>query len=161
MQKITPCLWFNDQAEEAANFYAVIFKNSKIKSVTRYGGAGSEVSGKPKGTVMTVTFELEGQEFMALNGGPQFTFSPAVSWIVHCETQREVDELWAKLSAGGKTERCGWLQDKYGISWQIVPTILNKILQDKDSKKTERVMKALLQMDKLEIETLKRVYEEE
>jgi predicted 3-demethylubiquinone-9 3-methyltransferase (glyoxalase superfamily) len=159
-QKITPCLWFDDQAEEAASFYTAIFKNSKITSLTRYGEAGVEVSGKPRGTVMTVTFQLEGQEFIALNGGSQFTFSPAISLIVNCNTQPEVDELWQRLSAGGATERCGWLKDKYGLSWQIVPTVVAKMLQDKDTKKSERVMKALLEMEKLDIETLKRAYED-
>jgi predicted 3-demethylubiquinone-9 3-methyltransferase (glyoxalase superfamily) len=159
-QKITPCLWFDDQAEEAANFYTAIFKNSKITSRTRYGEATVEVSGKRQGTVMTVTFQLEGQEFMALNGGPQFTFSPAISLIVNCQTQPEVDELWQRLSAGGQTDRCGWLKDKFGVSWQIVPAVIARMLQDQDTKKSERVMKALLQMEKLDIETLKRAYED-
>lgn len=121
MQKITPCLWFDDKAEEAVNFYASVFNKSKIKDVTRYGEAGAKVAGRPKGTVMTVTFELEGQEFMALNGGPVFKFSPAISLMVHCETQEELDELWEKLSSGGEKGQCGWLTDKYGVSWQIVP----------------------------------------
>jgi predicted 3-demethylubiquinone-9 3-methyltransferase (glyoxalase superfamily) len=159
MQKITPHLWFDNKAEEVVNFYTSIFKNSKIGSVTRYGEAGAEVSGRPKGTVMTVTFELEGQEFIALNGGRHFTFSPAISFIVNCETQEEVDELWEKLSEGGEKGQCGWLKDKYGVSWQIVPTVLGEMLQDKDPKKSEKVMKALLQMDKIDIETLKQVYE--
>jgi predicted 3-demethylubiquinone-9 3-methyltransferase (glyoxalase superfamily) len=159
MQKITPCLWFDDKAEEAVNFYTSIFKNSKIKSITRYGEAGAEVSGRPKGTVMTVTFQLGGQEFMALNGGPHFTFSPAISFIVNCKTQEELDELWEKLSEGGEIEECGWLKDKYGVSWQIIPTVLGEMSQNKDPKKSERVMKALLRMDKLDIETLKQAYD--
>jgi predicted 3-demethylubiquinone-9 3-methyltransferase (glyoxalase superfamily) len=161
MQKITPFLWFDNQAEEAVKFYTSIFKNSKIKSVTRYGEAGAEVSGRPKGTVMTVTFELEGQEFIALNGGPHFTFSPAISFIVNCEKQEEVDELWEKLSEGGEKEQCGWLKDKYGVSWQIVPTVLGGMLQDKDPNKSEKVMEALLQMGKIDIKTLKQAYEQQ
>jgi len=155
MQKITPFLWFDNQAEEAVNFYTSIFKNSKIKGVTRYGETGAEASGRPKGTVMTVTFELEGQEFTALNGGPHFKFTEAVSFVVNCESQDEVDELWEKLSEGGKKQQCGWLKDKYGVSWQIVPTVLGEMLQDKDPKKSEKVMEALLQMDKIDIKTLK------
>src|SRR5919109_2928546 len=157
MQKITPCLWFDDKAEEAVNFYASVFKNSKIKDITRYGEAGAKAAGRPKGTVMTVTFELEGQEFMALNGGPVFKFSPAISLMVHCETQEELDELWEKLSSGGEKGQCGWLTDKYSVSWQIVPAVLGEMLQDKDAERSERVMGALLQMNKLDIETLKRV----
>jgi predicted 3-demethylubiquinone-9 3-methyltransferase (glyoxalase superfamily) len=159
MQKITPCLWFNDNAEEAVNFYTSIFKNSKIKTIARYGDAGAEASGRPKGTVMTVTFELDGQEFMALNGGPHFTFSPAVSFMANCTTQAELDELWEKLSEGGTTEQCGWLRDKYGVSWQIVPTVIEAMFQDRDPEKTERVMKAILQMEKIDIETLRRAYQ--
>jgi predicted 3-demethylubiquinone-9 3-methyltransferase (glyoxalase superfamily) len=154
VQKITPFLWFDDKAEEAMNFYTSIFENSKIVSVTRYGEAGPG----PKGTVMTAKFELNGQEFIALNGGPQFTFTEAISFVVNCETQEEVDELWDKLSEGGKKSRCGWLKDKYGLSWQVVPTVLVELLQDKDPKKSNRVMQAMLQMDKIDIETLKRVY---
>ena len=161
MQKITPFLWFDNQAEEAVNFYTSIFKNSKIKSVTRYGEAGAEASGRPKGTVMTVTFELEGQEFIALNGGPHFKFTEAISFVVNCETQGEVDELWEKLSEGGEKGQCGWLKDKYGVSWQIVPTVLGEMLQDKDPKKSEKVMKALLQMGKIDIKTLKQAYEQQ
>ena len=157
MQKITPFLWFNDKAEEAVNFYVSIFKNSKAMSVTRYGDAGPG----PKGTVMVAVFEIEGQQFLALNGGPQFNFTPAVSFVVNCETQREVDDLWEKLSAGGKKQACGWLQDKYGLSWQIVPTILGKLMQDKDPAKSQRVMKAMLQMQKLDIEGLKRAAEQQ
>jgi predicted 3-demethylubiquinone-9 3-methyltransferase (glyoxalase superfamily) len=161
MQKITPCLWFDDKAEEAVNFYASVFNKSKIKDVTRYGEAGAKVAGRPKGTVMTVTFELEGQEFMALNGGPVFKFSPAISLMVHCETQEELDELWEKLSSGGEKGQCGWLTDKYGVSWQIVPAVLGEMLQDKNAERSERVMGALLQMNKLDIETLKRAYQQQ
>ena len=138
------------------NFYTSIFKNSKIGSVTRYGEAGPG----PKGSVMSVTCTLDGQEFFALNGGPQFTFSPAISFFVNCETQEEVDEFWKRLSEGGQTNRCGWLQDKYGISWQIVPSILNKLLQDKDPEKSKRVMMAMMKMDKLDIQGLKQAYEQ-
>jgi predicted 3-demethylubiquinone-9 3-methyltransferase (glyoxalase superfamily) len=155
MQKITPFLWFDDKAEEAMNFYVSIFKNSKVGRVTRYGDAGPG----PKGTVMSATFQLDGQEFFALNGGPLFSFTPAVSFFVNCETQQEVDELWEKLSAGGRKDRCGWLQDKYGLSWQIVPSILGKLLQDKDAGKVKRVMQAMLQMDKIDIKRLQEAYE--
>ena len=159
MQKITPCLWFDDKGEEAAKFYVSIFKNSKLGKIARYGEAGAEVSGRPKGSVMTVTFQLEGQEFMALNGGPHFKFTEAISLVVNCKTQEEVDKMWEKLSAGGKEGVCGWLKDKYGLSWQLVPTVVEKMFQDKDAKKTERVMKALLQMKKLDIKKLKQAYE--
>ncbi len=155
MQKITPCLWFDGKAEEAANFYLSVFKDSKIVSIMHYG----EAAAGPKGSVLSVTFAIEGQEFIALNGGPHFTFSPAISLFVACETQREVDDLWAKLSAGGAAERCGWLKDKYGVSWQIVPTILGEMLRDKDAEKSMRVMRALLAMDKLDIGRLKQAYE--
>jgi predicted 3-demethylubiquinone-9 3-methyltransferase (glyoxalase superfamily) len=155
MQKITPFLWFNNNAEEAINFYSSIFKNSKTVSVTRYGEGGPA----PKGTLMSATFELEGQKFMALNGGPQFTFTPAISFFVNCETQEEVDELWEKLSEGGKESRCGWLEDKYGMSWQIIPSILGKLLQDEDAVKAKNVMEAMLQMDKIDIKALKQAYE--
>ena len=155
MQKITPFLWFDGKAEEAMKFYVSIFKNSEIVSVSRYGEGGPG----PKGTVMTAVFQLEGQEFYALNGGPQFTFSPAVSFFISCETQQEVDELWEKLSEGGEKDRCGWLRDKYGLSWQVIPSVLGKMLQDKDAEKSRRVMKAMLQMDKLDIERLKQAYE--
>ncbi len=154
-------MWFDNQAEEAVNFYTSIFKNPKIKSVTRYGEAGAEVSGRPKGTVMTVTFEVEGQEFIALNGGPHFKFTEAISFVVNCETQDEVDELWEKLSEGGEKGQCGWLKDKYGMSWQIVPTVLDEMLQDGDPKKSEKVMEALLQMGKIDIKTLKQAYKEQ
>ena len=160
MQKITPFLWYDDQAEDAVNFYVSIFKNSKILNVARYGEAGAEASGRRKGTVMTIVFQLEGQEFMALNGGPVFTFSPAISFLVNCETQEEVDDLWDKLSEGGEKEQCGWLRDKYGVSWQIVPSVLGKMLQDKDAEKAEKVMKAMLQMKKIDLKTLKRAYEQ-
>ncbi len=156
MQKITPFLWFDSQAEEAANFYVSIFKDSRIKSVSRYGGGGPG----PKGSVMSVTFQLEGQDFMALNGGPLFTFTPAVSFFVNCETQQEIDDLWEKLTAGAEEVRCGWLKDKYGLSWQIIPTALGEMLQDPDPEKSKRVMQALMQMNKLDIATLKRAYEQ-
>jgi len=155
MQKITPFLWFDSKAEEAMNFYISIFKNSKVGRVTRYGEGGPG----PKGTVMSATFQLEGQEFMALNGGPQFTFTPAISFFVNCETQQEVDELWEKLSESGKKERCGWLKDKYGLSWQIIPSALGKMLGDKDPEKSKRVMQAMLQMDKIDIKGLQEAYE--
>jgi predicted 3-demethylubiquinone-9 3-methyltransferase (glyoxalase superfamily) len=160
MQKIIPFLWFDNQAEEAANFYTSIFRNSRIVKAVRYDEAGAEASGRRKGTVMTVAFELEGQEFVALNGGPHFTFSPAISFIVNCETQEEVDELWEKLSEGGEKQRCAWLKDKYGVSWQIVPTVLIEMLQDRDAEKSKRVMNAMLQMDKIDIKTLKQAYEQ-
>ena len=159
MQKITPFLWFDNNAEEAVNFYVSIFKNSKIGSIARYGEAGAEVSGRQKGTVMTVTFQLDGQEFVALNGGPIFNFSPAISFVVNCETQEEVDRLWERLSEGGEREQCGWLKDKYGVSWQVVSTVLGEMLQDKDAERSERVMKAMLQMNKIDIEGLKKAYE--
>ena len=160
MQKITPCLWFDSQAEEAANFYISIFKNSKIMNVARYGKAGAEASGRPKGTVMIITFQLEGQEFMALNGGPVFTFSPAISLLVNCETQEEINDIWDRLSEGGEKGQCGWLKDKYGVSLQIVPSILGNMMLDKSAEKTEKVMKALLQMNKIDIKTLKQAYEQ-
>lgn len=160
MQKITPCLWFDSQAEEAAKFYVSIFKNSKIGSITRYGEAGAEVSGRPKGSVMTVTFEIEGQEFTALNGGPHFTFSEAISLMVKCETQKEIDEMWEKLSHGGEEGPCGWLKDKYGLSWQIVSPEWNEMLRDKDVRKSERVMKTILQMTKPDIKAIKQAYEQ-
>lgn len=160
MQRIIPFLWFDNQAEDAAKFYVSIFKNSKIESVTRYGEAGATVSGRGKGTVMTVDFQLEGQDFVSLNGGPIFTFSPAISFVVNCKTQKEVDELWGKLSADPKAEQCGWLKDKYGVSWQIIPTILNEMLQDKDPEKSERVMKAMLQMQKIDMKILQEAYDQ-
>jgi len=154
MQKITPFLWFDGKAEEAARFYASIFKNSKVVSVTRNEGPG------PEGTVMVASFELDGQKFLALNGGPQFTFSPAVSFLVNCETQEEVDDFWDKLSEGGEKLQCGWLRDKYGLSWQIVPTVLGELLQDKDRQKAQRVMNAMLQMHKMDIKGLRKAYEQ-
>ena len=159
MQKITPFLWFDDNAEEAASFYVSLFKNSKILNVAHYGDAGADASGKPKGTVMTVAFQLDGQEFVALNGGPVFTFSPAISFVVNCQTQEELDDLWEKLSERGEIEQCGWLKDKYGVSWQIVPRLLGEMLQDKDPKKSERAMTAMLQMKKIDIDALKHAYE--
>ena len=160
MQKITPFLWFEDQAEAAVNFYISVFRDSRIVNVTRYGAAGAEAAGRPKGTVMTIVFQLEGEEFIALNGGPAFAFSPAISFVVKCGTQEQVDRLWDKLSQGGEALQCGWLQDKYGVSWQIVPTILGEMLSDKDSAKAERVMRAMLEMNKLDINTLKKAYEQ-
>jgi predicted 3-demethylubiquinone-9 3-methyltransferase (glyoxalase superfamily) len=150
MQKITPFLWFDGNAEEAANFYISIFKNSKMGKISRYGDAGPG----PKGSVMSLTFQIEGQEFYALNGGPQFKFTPAISFFVNCETQKEVDDLWEKLSAGGRTDRCGWLQDKFGLSWQIIPTVLGQLLGDKDPQRAKRAMQAMLQMTKLDIKKL-------
>jgi len=158
MQKITPFLWFDDKAEEAAKFYVSIFKNSRIGSISRYGDSGAKASGRPKGTVMTVAFQLDGQEFVALNGGPHFKFTEAISLVVNCETQQEVDELWDKLSEGGAKNPCGWLKDKYGLSWQIVPTVLIKMMQDKDAEGANRVMQAILQMDKLDIKLLEQAY---
>jgi predicted 3-demethylubiquinone-9 3-methyltransferase (glyoxalase superfamily) len=162
MQKISPCLWFDDQGEEAAKFYTSIFKDSKIGDVTRYGKEGYEIHGREEGTVMTVEFEIEGQKFLALNGGPIFKFNEAISFQVYCETQEELDYYWQKLSEGGdeKAQQCGWLKDKYGVSWQIVPTILIKMLKDNDSEKSQKVMKAMLQMHKLDISTFKKVYKE-
>jgi predicted 3-demethylubiquinone-9 3-methyltransferase (glyoxalase superfamily) len=157
MQKIIPFLWFDNQAEEAMNLYVSLFKNSKILSVTRYGEGGPG----PQGTVMTATFQLDGQEFYALNGGPEFKFTEAISLFVNCETQEEVDELWEKLSEGGEKSQCGWLKDKYGLSWQIIPTALGQMLGDKDPKKAQNVMKAMLQMTKIDIATLRRAYEQQ
>jgi predicted 3-demethylubiquinone-9 3-methyltransferase (glyoxalase superfamily) len=155
MQKITPFLWFDNQAEEAMRFYVSTFKNSRVVSISRYGDAGPG----PKGTAMVAAFELEGQAFLALYGGPQFSFSPAVSFLVNCKAQDEVDYFWEKLSEGGEKHQCGWLRDKYGLSWQIVPTILSELMQDKDPEKSKRVMEAMLQMQKIDIEGLKRAYE--
>lgn len=155
MQKITPFLWFDGKAEEAAKFYISIFKNSKIGRISRYGEAGPG----PKGAAMSATFELDGQEFIALNGGPQFTFSPAISFFVNCETQEEVDEIWEKLCEGGKKNRCGWLQDKFGVSWQVIPTALGKLMSDPDPEKSGRVMRAMLQMEKIDIRGLQQAYE--
>jgi predicted 3-demethylubiquinone-9 3-methyltransferase (glyoxalase superfamily) len=162
MQKITPCLWFDGKAEEAAKFYVSIFKDSKIGNVTRYGKEGYEIHGGKAGSVLTVDFEIEGQKFVALNGGPIFKFNEAISFQVRCETQKELDYYWEKLSEGGdeQAQQCGWLKDKYGVSWQITPIVLEKMLQDKDTKKSDRVMKALLQMRKLDITTLMQAYKE-
>lgn len=159
MQKITPFLWFDRDAEEAAKFYTSIFNNSKIIDVAHYGNSAADASGRPKGTVMILRFELEGQLFMALNGGPIFKFSPAISFLVSCDTQEEVDDLWKSLSEGGEEDQCGWLKDKFGVSWQIVPSILGEMIQDKDNKKSERVMEAMLQMKKIDIQQLKIAYE--
>lgn len=156
MQKITPFLWFDDNAEEAASFYTSIFPDSKIVSISRYGEAGPG----PAGTAMTVTFRLAGQEFIALNGGPQFRFTEAISFSVNCETQKEVDELWEKLSEGGEEGQCGWLKDKYGLSWQINPTALAEMLNDPDPVKAQNVMAAMLQMGKIDIERLKQAREQ-
>ncbi len=161
MQKITPFLWFDDNAEEAANFYVSVFKNSKIGGITRYDEEGAKASGRPKGTVMTVEFQLDGQEFVALNGGPHFKFTEAISLVVNCETQEEVDEFWEKLSESGAKSRCGWLKDKYGLSWQVVPTVLGEFYQGEDAERSERVMKAMLKMDKLDMKTLKQAYEQQ
>lgn len=159
MQKISSCLWFDNQAEEAVRFYTSIFKTSKIGRTTRYDDAGAEVSGRPKGSVMTITFELNGQEFIALNGGPLFKFTEAVSFVVNCQDQQEVDYYWEKLSQGGQEVHCGWLKDKYGLSWQIVPTVLNELFNDPDPVKSQRVMQAMLNMVKLDIAGLQTAYE--
>jgi predicted 3-demethylubiquinone-9 3-methyltransferase (glyoxalase superfamily) len=158
MHKISLCLWFDSEGEDAARFYTSIFKNSKIGRVTRYDEAAAKAAGRPQGSVMTVEFELDGQRFMALNGGPVFTFTEAISLVVNCETQKEVDYFWEKLSAGGQEVQCGWLKDRFGVSWQIVPTILLEMLHDKDAEKAKRVMAAMLQMKKLDIAELKRAY---
>lgn len=158
MRKITPFLWFDNNAEEAVNFYTSIFKNSKVINISRYGDEGAKASGKPKGSMMTATFQINGEEFIALNGGPEFKFTPAISFMVKCKTQKEIDELWEKLSDGGRKDQCGWLQDKFGVSWQIVPEILFKLLNDEDPIKSEKVMKAMLQMHKIDIKILKNAY---
>jgi predicted 3-demethylubiquinone-9 3-methyltransferase (glyoxalase superfamily) len=160
MQKITPCLWFDDQAEEAARFYTGIFKNSRIVEVTRYGEAGREIHGKAAGTVMAVAFELDGQPFTALNGGPEFKFNEAISFQVGCKTQEEVDYYWEKLSAGGdeKAQQCGWLKDRYGVSWQVFPTALLEMLGDPVSGKSQRTMEAMLRMKKIDLAELQRAY---
>jgi predicted 3-demethylubiquinone-9 3-methyltransferase (glyoxalase superfamily) len=160
-QRISPCLWFNDQAEDAASFYTLIFSNSRILRVMRYDGDASQASGRPKGSVMTVTFQLEGQEFVALNGGPHFKLTEAVSFIVRCGSQEEVDYYWEKLSEGGneKAQQCGWLKDQFGLSWQVVPSLLYELLNDPDAERSHRVMKAMLQMKKIDIQALLRAYD--
>jgi predicted 3-demethylubiquinone-9 3-methyltransferase (glyoxalase superfamily) len=160
-QKITPFLWFDNQAEEAVNFYTSIFKNSKIGAISRYDEAGAKAAGRPKGSVMIASFQLDGQEFVALNGGPQFKFTEAISFVVNCESQEEVDEFWNKLTDGGQESQCGWLKDKFGLSWQIVPTILSELLAGKDSEKSQRVMQAMLQMKKIDISILKQAAEKQ
>ncbi|MFL6663961.1 MAG: VOC family protein [Rhizobacter sp.] len=156
MQKIIPFLWFNGQAEEAMNFYTSIFKNSKVLSVARYGDAGPG----PKGSVMTAQFEVEGHQFVALNGGPQYTFTPAVSFLVNCTTQDEVDHLWDRLSAGGQEMPCGWVTDKFGLTWQVIPTLLPELLTGRDPQKAQRVMQAMLQMKKIDIAALRRAHDQ-
>jgi predicted 3-demethylubiquinone-9 3-methyltransferase (glyoxalase superfamily) len=158
-QKITPFLWFDSQAEEAANFYVSIFKHSRIGAITRYDDEGSKAAGRPKGSVMTVEFELDGQKFTALNGGPHFKFTEAISLVVNCDDQKEVDHFWGKLSAGGQEVQCGWLKDRFGLSWQVVPTALIEMLQDKDPEKSKRTMAAMLKMKKLDVDALKRAYD--
>lgn len=156
LTKITPCLWFDDQGEEAATFYTGIFQNSRILNVSHYGSAGP----RPDGMVMTVTFELDGQEFMALNGGPEFTFDEAISFVVNCESQEEIDDFWTRLSEGGQEGPCGWLKDKFGVSWQIVPTLLDEALRDSQSEKAQRVMKAMLSMGKIDLAEIQRAIDE-
>ncbi len=155
MQKVTPCLWFDTQAEEAVNFYCSVFKNSQIKNISYYG----EGTPLPKGTVLTVSFVLDGQDYLALNGGPVFQFSPALSLIINCTSQEEIDEFWEKLSEGGEEEQCGWLKDKYGLSWQIVPTNLGELMSSGDAEKSQRVMNAIMQMVKLDISVLQKAYD--
>src|ERR671918_664833 len=152
MQKITPFLWFDDRAEEAATFYTSIFRNSKIVNIARYGDAGAEVSGRPKGTVMTVEFQIEGQDFVALNGGPQFKFTEAISFVIECENQKEIDYYWERLLEGGKPQQCGWLKDRYGVSWQVVPAGIDKLFSKPE--KAKRAMQAMLKMVKLDIKAL-------
>ena len=159
IQRITPFLWFDDQAEEAVNFYVSIFKNSRVGSIARYDEEAAKASGRPKESVMTVAFELDGQELTALNGGPVFKFTEAISLVVNCQTQEEVDHFWSKLSAGGQEVQCGWLKDRFGVSWQVVPTVLSEMLQDKDPEKSKRVMAAVLRMKKISIEALTNAYE--
>ena len=159
IQKITPFLWFDNQAEEAVNFYVSIFKNSRVGSIARYDEAAAKASGRPKESVMTVAFELDGQEFVALNGGPLFKFTEAISFVVNCETQQEVDHFWERLSAGGQEVQCGWLKDRFGVTWQIVPIVLVEMLQDKAREKSKRVMAAMLKMKKIDIGALKKAYE--
>jgi len=156
IQRLTPFLWFDSQAEEAAKFYVSIFRNSRIMTVARYGKAGAEASGRPEGSVMTVRFLLDGQEFVALNGGPHFKMNEAISFVVNCESQEEIDEFWKKLSQGGETGECGWLKDKFGVSWQVVPAILGELVADSDPERSDRVIRALVHMKKLDLETLNR-----
>ncbi|MGH9740496.1 MAG: VOC family protein [Candidatus Acidiferrales bacterium] len=158
MHSVYPCLWFDGNAEEAASFYTSIFNNSKIGAISRYGEDAANAAGRPVGSAMVVIFQINGQDFMGLNGGPQFKFSEAVSFVANCESQEEVGQLWEKLSAGGKKDRCGWLKDKFGLSWQIVPTTLARLMSDPNPQKRSRVMQALLQMDKLDISALERAY---
>ncbi len=159
MRQIIPCLWFNGQAEEAARFYTSLFKNSKIKNIALQGEAVAAATGRPAGSVLTVTFELNGQEFLALNGGPQFKFTEAVSFMVFCENQDEVDRYWAALTAGGEESQCGWLKDRYGLSWQVVPTRFMQMLQDPDADRVNRVMTAMMGMVKFDIAALERAYQ--
>ena len=160
MQKITPFLWFNDNAEKAVNYYVSIFNNSKVGAITTYAEEAAKASGMPEGAVMTIAFQLDGQDFTALNGGPHFKFTEAVSFVVNCETQEEVDRFWDKLTEGGEEVQCGWLKDKFGLSWQIVPKVLTEMLADEDAERAKRVMRAMLQMKKIDIEKLKRAYEQ-
>jgi predicted 3-demethylubiquinone-9 3-methyltransferase (glyoxalase superfamily) len=159
LPKITPFLWFDTQAEEAANFYVSIFKNSRIKGLARYDGDTAQAAGRPKGSVMTVQFELDGQDFVALNGGPTFKFTEAISLVVNCESQEEIDHFWQKLSAGGQEVECGWLKDRFGVSWQVVPADIEEMLQDKDPEKPKRVMAAVMKMKKLDMAEMRRAYE--
>ena len=159
LPKITPFLWFDTQAEEAANFYVSIFKNSRIKGLARYDGETAQASGQPKGSVMTVQFELDGQDFVALNGGPTFKFTEAISFVVNCESQAEIDHFWQKMSAGGQEVECGWLKDRFGVAWQIVPADIEEMLQDKDPEKPKRVMAAVMKMKKLDMAEMRRAYE--
>lgn len=161
MQKITPFFWFNESAEEAVNFYVSIFNNSKVGAITTYDEQAAKASGMPEGMVMTIAFQLDGQDFTALNGGPHFKFTEAVSFVVNCETQEEVDRFWDKLTEGGQEVQCGWLKDKFGLSWQIVPTVLPEMLADEDAEKAKRVTHAMLQMKKIDIKKLKQAYEGE
>lgn len=160
MQKMATCLWFDGQAEEAVRFYTSIIKGSKVLSTARYGKEGAKASGRPEGSIMTITFELNGQEFMALNAGPEFSFNPAISFMLYCDTQEEVDYLWDKLSEGGEPWECGWLRDKYGVAWQIVPTILEKLMDGSDPVRAERLMKAMVQMRKMDIAKLQEAYDQ-
>ena len=159
MQRIVPCLWFNDNAEEAVRFYTSVFKKSKVKQISRYGDSAAKASGRPKGSVMTIDFELEGQDFLALNGGPVFSFSPAISLIVKCATQAEIDELWKKLSADPGSEQCGWLKDKFGLSWQIVPAEIGEMVADENAARAEGVMRAILDMKKIDLKTLQKAHD--